>query len=157
VARPLPFSVLADLVTRVNALVHQHTDAGATIGCARLHNLWAWDDPALGLDILQIHSYPDMKFPDRDVDLFGMPASTLGVDHRVILGEFPGDGARRHPAGASPPPTTLEEYLEFAVSGGYAGAWPWSFSGTDDYGALPEEPLRAFARRHQDLVNPRCL
>jgi hypothetical protein len=157
VARPLPFSVLADLVTRVNALVHQHTGAGTTIGCARLHNLWAWDDPALGFDILQIHSYPDMKYPDRDVDLFGMPASTLGVQHRVILGEFPCDGARRHPPGASPPPTTLGEYLEFAVSGGYAGAWPWSFSGTDDYGTCPEEPLREFARRHPDLVNPRCL
>jgi hypothetical protein len=80
----------------------------------------------------------------------------LGVHKRVVLGEFPGDGARRHPAGASPPGTTLAEYLEFAVDEGYAGAWPWSFSGTDDYGALPELPLHEFARRHADLVNPRC-
>ena len=61
----------------------------------------------------------------------------------LLLGEFPGNGPSSHPPGATPPPTTLDEYLEFAVAAGYAGAWPWSFSGTDDYGPLPHEPLRA--------------
>ena len=84
-----------------------------------------------------------------------MRAASLGVRRGVILGEFPGNGPEQHPDGASPPATTLEEYLEFAVSAGYLGAWPWSFSGTDAYGRLPEEPLRAFARRHPELVNPR--
>jgi hypothetical protein len=156
VRRPLPFELLADLTSRVSDLVHRHTTAMTTIGCARLHNLWAWDDPALGLDVLQIHSYPDTRHPDRDADLFGMHASTLGVAHRVILGEFAGDGAHQHPAGMSPPPRTLSEYLEFAWEGGYAGAWPWSFSGTDAYGTFPETPLREFARRHPEIVNPRC-
>ena len=50
---------------------------------------------------------------------------------------------------------TLDEYLEFALAGGYAGAWPWSFSGTDEYGRLPAEPLKRFAERHPELVNPR--
>jgi hypothetical protein len=72
----------------------------------------------------------------------------------VILGEFPGNGPEQHPAGGSPPPTTLEQYLEFAVTAGYAGAWPWSFSGTDAYGRLPEAPLLAFAQRYPELVNP---
>jgi hypothetical protein len=40
------------------------------------------------------------------------------------------------------------EYLEFALERGYAGAWPWSFSGTDGYGRMPHEPLLQFARRH---------
>ena len=71
VSRPLPFHVLADLVTRLSALVHAHTSALTTIGCARLHNLWAWDDPALELDFLQLHSYPDLKHPERDADVFG--------------------------------------------------------------------------------------
>jgi len=79
----------------------------------------------------------------------------LGMRHGVILGEFPGNGPAQHPDGAAPPPTTLGDYLEFAVNAGYAGAWPWSFSGTDGYGRLPEEPLRAFAARYPDLVNPR--
>jgi hypothetical protein len=42
------------------------------------------------------------------------------------------------------------------VHSGYAGAWPWSFSGTDDYGRIPAEPLRAFALRYPALVNPRA-
>lgn len=156
VSRPLTFAVLAELVTRVSQLVHTHTTALTTIGCGRLHNLWAWDDPALELDFLQLHSYPDMKRPQVDTDVFGRHASTLGVRKRVVLGEFPGDGARRHPPGVSPPERTLDEYLEFARAGGYAGAWPWSFSGTDDYGTLPEASLQAFATRHEALVNPRA-
>jgi len=34
------------------------------------------------------------------------------------------------------------------VNAGYAGAWPWSFSGTDAYGRLPVEPLRRLAKNH---------
>ena len=124
------------------------------MAAARLHNLWAWDDEALGLDFLQVHSYPDNHHPKRDSDVFGVRAVSLGMSKPIVLGEFPGDAPRQHPQGVSPPATTLDEYLEFALSAGYAGAWPWSFSGTDDYGRLPEEPLRAFARRHPEVVNP---
>jgi hypothetical protein len=46
--------------------------------------------------------------------------------------------------------------LEASLRNGYAGAWPWSFSGTDGYGRLPAERLRAFAERHPELVNPRA-
>jgi hypothetical protein len=157
VARPLPFEVLAELIARVSDAVHQHSSAFATLGGARLHNLWAWDDAALGLDLLQVHSYPDTRFPKREQDVYGVRAASLSARRGVILGEFPGNGPVQHPAGAAPPNTTLEEYLEFAVGSGYAGAWPWSFSGTDAYGRLPEEPLRAFAERHPDLVNSRAM
>jgi hypothetical protein len=97
-----------------------------------------------------------VRYPERDADVHGVRATSLGVRRGVILGEFPGNGPVQHPDGESPPDTTLEEYLEFAVSAGYLGAWPWSFSGTDAYGKLPEEPLRAFARRHPELVNARA-
>ena len=157
VARPLPFEALAELVSRLSDAVHRHSSALATLGGARLHNLWAWDDDALGLDVLQVHSYPDTRYPKRDIDVYGLRATSIGVRRPVILGEFPGNGPEQHPPGASPPATTLEDYLEFAVRAGYAGAWPWSFSGTDGYGRLPEAPLRAFAERHPDLVNPRAL
>ena len=153
VNRPLRFEALADLVAHTNALVHRHTDAFATMAAARLHNLWAWDDEALGLDLIQVHTYPDRNHPTRDADVFGMRAESLGVRRPLVLGEFPGDGPRQHPAGVTPPPTTLVQYLEFALSSGYAGAWPWSFSGTDAYGRLPEEPLQEFARMHPELVN----
>lgn len=157
VRRPLPFATLAELVARLSGIVHEHSAALATMGCGRLHNLWAWDDDALGLDVLQLHSYPDVRYPDRDTDVFGMKAGSLAVRRPVILGEFPGNGPEQHPPQASPPETTLEDYLEFAVAGGYGGAWPWSFSGTDGYGRLPEAPLRAFAERHPALVNARVL
>jgi hypothetical protein len=156
VRRPLKFEILADLVARLSELVHRHLPALTTIGCARTHNLWAWDDPALGLDLMQLHSYPDVKHPQRDAHIVGASAASLGVSRPVVLGEFPGNGPEQHPPDASPPPTTLEEYLEFAVAAGYAGAWPWSFSGTDAYGRLPVEPLRRFAERHPELVNPRA-
>jgi hypothetical protein len=155
VRRPVPFESLAELVSRLSDAVHQHSSALTTLGVARARNLWAWDDDALGLDVLQVHSYPDTRHPDREVDLYGVRAASLGVRRAVILGEFPGNGSAQHPPGVSPPSTSLEQYLEFAVEAGYAGAWPWSFSGTDGYGPLPEEPLRAFAARHPELVNPR--
>ena len=155
VARPLPFEALERLVSRFSDAVHEHTRALVTLGGGRARNLWAWDAAAFGLDVLQVHQYPDVRRPDRDDDLFGIPAEALGFRRAVILGEFPGNGPVQHPPGASPPAITLGEYLEFAVQGGYAGAWPWSFSGTDAYGRLPPEPLRAFGRAHPDLVNPR--
>jgi hypothetical protein len=156
VARPLPFECVAGMVSRLSDLVHRCSPALTTLGCARLYNLWAWDDDALGLDVLQVHSYPDTR-QTRDLDIFGTPARELRVSRPVLLGEFPCNGPGQHPPGASPPAITLEDYLEFAVYQGYAGAWPWSFSGTDDYGRLPEAPLRRFAARHPALVNPRSV
>ena len=87
-----------------------------TLGGARADNLWAWDADALGLDVLQLHAYPDSPHPG-DVDVFSTPAQALDVRREVILGEF-----------RSTAP--LDESLEKALAGGYAGAWPWSFSGT---------------------------
>ena len=156
VARPLRFELFARMVARLSDVVHRFSAAAATLGCARLHNLWAWDDASLGLDLLQLHSYPDTKHLARDGDVFGMPAASLGMSRPVLLGEFPGNGPLRHPPGASPPSTTLEQYLDFAVTGGYAGAWPWSFSGTDHYGGLPVEPLLRFCEKYPTLVNPRA-
>jgi hypothetical protein len=155
VAKPLPFETLARLIARFSDAVHEHTRALAMVGGARARNLWAWDDEALGLDVLQVHQYPDVRRPQRDDNLFGTPATALGLRRGVILGEFPGNGPVQHPPGVSPPPIALGDYLEFAVTHGYAGAWPWSFSGTDDYGRFPAGPLRDFARAHPHLVNPR--
>ena len=78
VRRPLSFEVMAEMVSRLSDLVHaEHPGVLATLGCARLHNLWAWDDDAMGLDVLQVHSYPDERYLGREEDLFGTPASAL--------------------------------------------------------------------------------
>ncbi len=156
VARPLRFETLADLVTTLSGIVHRHTRAFSTMAAARLHNLWAWNDEVLGLDFVQVHSYPDTRHSKRDGDVFGMPVTALGMSKPVVLGEFPGNAVQHHPVGAVPPPTTLDDYLDFALKEGYAGAWPWSYSGTDAYGRIPVAPLQAFARRHPALVNARA-
>lgn len=155
VREPLPFAAVADAVAWLSEVVHAHSSSLVTIGCARSYNLWAWDDDRLDLDLLQLHSYPDVRWA-HDVDVFGRHVSELGVRRPVLLGEFPGDGPRQHPCAARPPATTLDEYLAFALDAGYVGAWPWSFSGTDAYGRVPAPPLLRFARRHPHLVNPRC-
>ena len=79
------------------------------------------------------------------------------TDKGIGTGECPADGPNQHPPGAAPPPWTLGNYLEFATSNGYAGAWGWSFSGSDHYGRLVPEALADFARRNPGLVNPRAL
>ena len=146
VGRPLPFAILAEAIARLSDIVHRHSTAWTTLGGARLRNLWAWDEPALGLDVLQVHIYPDDRRPARDEDPFGLPARDLGVNKPVLIGEF-----------ALPPGRDVEEYLEFALAGGYAGAWPWSFSGTDRFGRLPDEALLRFARKYPELVNSRAV
>ena len=156
VARPLRFEILGDLVTQCSAIVHRHTRAFSTMAAARLHNLWAWNDESLGLDFVQVHTYPDTRHISRDADVFGVPVSSLGMSKPVLLGEFPCNAPEQHPPGALPPATTLGDYLEFAVKAGYAGAWPWSYSGADGYGRIPVAPLQAFARRYPALVNARA-
>lgn len=145
VGRPLPFELLAELVAGCSAIVHEeHPGVLTTIGCARRHNLWAWDDDQLGLDLLQLHWYPDAQETDAE-DVFSLPARELGVRRRVILGEC-----------APAPGQPLDALLEFALASGYLGAWPWSFSGTDRYGRLPADALRRFAARHPELANSRA-
>lgn len=150
---PIRFASLGDQVARLSDLVHRYSSAKTTLAAARLRNLWAWDDEAFGLDFLQVHTYPDLLHPLSDEDVYGREAPALGCSRPVVLGEFPGNGPGQHPAWVSPPPWTLSDYLEFALARGYAGAWPWSFSGTDAYGRLPDEPLREFSRNYPELVN----
>ena len=141
VARPLPFSVISELIARLSGTVHAHSLAVTTLGGARLHNLWAWDDDALGLDLLQVHSYFDPNDPGGEDDVVGVPVAELGLSRPVVLGEFGG-----YP---------VADVLRFALESGYTGAWPWSFSGTDGYGRLAREPLARFAERNAALVNSR--
>ena len=141
VARAVPFVALAAAISRLSDLIHTYSSAIVTIGGARADNLWAWDADALGLDVLQLHAYPDSPHPG-DVDVFSTPARDLDARRDVILGEFR----------SSAP---LDECLENALAGGYAGAWPWSFSGTDHYGRLPVDALKRFGMRHPELVNQR--
>lgn len=155
VAEPIRFADLAELVARFNGMVHLRSNALTTIGCARLRNLWSWENPGLGIDLLQIHSYPNLNKPAQDIDIFGQRPDEFGVFRPLLLGEFPGDPLNQHPLGVRPPEWSLEDYLEWGLAAGLAGAWPWSFSGTDRYGRPELDQLRAFASRHPSVVNAR--
>jgi hypothetical protein len=141
VRRAVPFAAFAVAVTRFSELVHACSPGARHAGGARADNLWAWDSDASdsmsrSCTHILIRCYPG------DVDPFATPARSLDVSREVILGEF----RSRAP---------LDESIELALAGGYAGAWPWSFSGTDSYGRLPVDAIRRFGERHRDLVNPR--
>lgn len=113
--------------------IHQRSSALVTLGGGHVKFAREWDDPAYGLDFVQVHSYPDVRYQDRDEWVFGRAAADFGLTKPLLIGEFPSD-PRAHPDGHLSPAYTLGDYLELAREGGYLGAWPWSFKGVDAFG-----------------------
>ena len=133
-----PFSKreLQALVSGVASRVHARSSALVTVGGARVKYASGWDDPAYGLDFIQLHSYPDVRHPRRDRSLIGHASADLGVSKPVLIGEFPANGDRQHPDDHHPPAFSASDYFDLARDGGYMGAWPWSFKGHDAFGGL---------------------
>jgi hypothetical protein len=75
-----------------------------------------WDDAAYGLDFVQIHSYPDVRYPDRDETLVGRTASDFGLSKPLLIGACPSH-PRQHPEGHLSPAYTLADYLYLAREG----------------------------------------
>lgn len=115
--------------------IHDRSSALVTIGGGLVRNAKQWDDPAYGLDFVQVHSYPDVRYPARDESVFARTAADFGVTKPLLIGECPWH-PRVHPDGHLSPVWTLEDYLNRARDGGYLGAWPWSFKGVDAFGAV---------------------
>ena len=129
-----PIDSLRAFVGAVSNRIHQQSRALVTLGGGRVRNAPEWDDPAYGLDFVQVHSYPDVRYPDRDEGLFGRTAASFGLTRPLLIGECPSD-PRQHPEGHLSPADTLADYLNLAREGGYLGAWPWSFKGVDAFGS----------------------
>jgi hypothetical protein len=136
VRRPFDRAELIALVRGVADRVHAQMDALVTVGGAQLAFAGLWDHAAFGLDVIQLHLYPDIRRLERDRALLYGPASALGLSKPVLIGEFPGNGDRRHPRGHRPPPRPPAQYISHARAAGYLGAWPWSFKGVDEFGAV---------------------
>ena len=122
--------------------IRQRSAALMTIGGGRVLAATEWDDPRYDLDFIQVHSYPDVRYPFRDATLIGRAAADFGLTKPLLIGEFPSD-PRLHPADHLSPAYTAADYLALAEAGGYMGAWPWSFKGTDAFGPVD---LRVFGR-----------
>jgi hypothetical protein len=141
-ARTFSRAELRRFVGSVAGRVHQQSRALVTVGGARVKDAAEWDDPAYGLDFVQLHSYPDAGRTRRDPSLAGLPSRSLGLSKPVLIGEFP--GGRQQPPDHAPPPMSLVDYLNCARDGGYLGAWPWSFKGVDACGAVDADAMRAW-------------
>ena len=128
-----PLENLRTFVRAAADRIHARSAALVTLGGGQVKFAPEWDDAAYGLDFLQVHSYPDVRYPDRDVRLFGMAAADFGLSKPLLIGECPSD-PRAHPEGHLSPAYTLADYLALARDGGYLGAWPWSFKGVDAFG-----------------------
>jgi hypothetical protein len=123
--------------------IHARSRALVTLGGALVRNAKQWDDQAYGLDVIQVHSYPDVRHQDRDVSVFEKTAADFGLSKPLLIGECPWH-PRVHPEGHLSPARTLHDYLDRARDAGYLGAWPWSFKGVDAFGAVD---MTLFARR----------
>ena len=146
--RPFSRGELRAFVGGVADRVHERTRALVTIGGGRVRFASEWDHPAYGLDFVQLHSYPDLRHPHRDLMLIGRSSASLGVSKPVLIGECPSQGDRLHPPEHHPPPFSLENYLDLARDGGFLGAWPWSFKGVDQFGAVDAQAMREWIERN---------
>ncbi len=140
-ATPIRFDVLAAWVRDAAGEVHR-ADAGlVTIGGARLRFASWWDDPRLGLDFLQAHTYYD---PGHDLDVLRTPCASLGLTRPLVLGEYSARGDAAHGA-------TGREAIDVvalaaaALARGYAGAWPWCWRDLDRHGPMSVDAMRAIS------------
>ena len=130
-----PLERLRAFVGDCAARIHQRSQALVTLGGGRVRSASEWDRPDYGLDFVQVHSYPDVRYPDRDETVFGRTAASFGLSKPLLIGECPSN-PRAHPEGHLSPAYTLDDYLTLAREGGYLGAWPWSFKGIDAFGPV---------------------
>jgi hypothetical protein len=97
-----------------------------------------------------------VRYPFRDETVFARSAADFGLSKPLLIGEFPSD-PRVHPGHHLSPGYTVADYLALARAGGYLGAWPWSFKGTDAFGAVDVTALAsALSTAHEPgPVRPR--
>ena len=124
---------LRTFVSDLSNRIRRSSAALITLGGGQVKFAREWDDPIYGLDFVQVHSYPDVRYQDRDASVFDLSAAELGVSKPLLIGECP-TNPRLHPPGHLSPAYTLADYLQRARDGGYLGAWPWSFKGVDAFG-----------------------
>ena len=138
---PLTIDELRAFVGATAARIHARSQALVTLGGGCVRFATEWDHPAYGLDFIQVHSYPDVRYQDRDVSVFGRTAASFGLSKPLLIGEHPAS-PRQHPPDHLPPGYWLEDYRALARDGGYLGAWPWSFRGVDAFGAVDRGRIR---------------
>jgi hypothetical protein len=129
-----PLEQLRSFVGEMSRRIKARSSALVTLGGGQVKFAREWDDAVYGLDIVQVHCYPDVRYPHRDVSIFETDAADFNLTKPLLIGECPSH-PRAHPPDHLSPAYTLDDYLQRARHGGYLGAWPWSFKGIDAFGA----------------------
>ena len=132
-----PLDRLRSFVNAMSSRIRRSSSALITLGGGQVKFAKEWDDPIYGLDFVQVHSYPDVRYQDRDTSIFAFDARDFELTKPLLIGEFP-PNPRRHPPDHLSPAYSLDDYLRLAREGGYLGAWPWSFKGVDAFGPAPQ-------------------
>lgn len=135
---PMPFDVLAAWIRDAAGELHRAEAGLVTVGGARLRFTSWWDDPRMGLDFLQAHTYYD---PACDLDLLQTPYASLGLTRPLVLGEFSARGDAAHDATGRGAMHAVA-LAAAALAGGYAGAWPWCWREVDRHGPMPHDAMR---------------
>jgi hypothetical protein len=150
-----PLERLRTFAGLMAARIRARSKVPITLGGGRVAAVREWDEGVYDLDFIQVHSYPDVRYPFRDDTVFGKTAADFGLSKPLLIGECPSQ-PRVHPASHLSPAYTLADYLALARDGGYLGAWPWSFKGTDAFGAIDVTVLAASLRtaREPGRVRP---
>lgn len=117
-----PLERLRECAGMMSKRIRRQSNAAITIGGGRVSAAGEWDRPDYGLDFIQVHSYPDSRRPSRAPLVFGRSSADFGVSKPILIGEFAAGN--------------MNECIALARDGGYIGAWPWSFKGTDAFGAV---------------------
>jgi hypothetical protein len=135
-----PLERLRTFACRMATRIRARSPAPITLGGGRVAAAREWDNPIYDLDFIQVHSYPDVRYPLRDDTVFGRTAADFKLSKPLLIGECP-SRPHVHPASHLSPAYTLADYLALARDGGYLGVWPWSFKGTDAFGAVDLEAI----------------
>jgi hypothetical protein len=137
----VPATTMQEFVNQVVDLIHAEATQPVTVGSASRGMLEYWT--ASYLDFYQFHYYDHMesRFP------IDVPASVLGLDKPVIVGEFPTLNSRY----------TMVEYLNMIWENGYVGAFPWSYRAGDSVSQFDGITYCEWARAHfSDQESLRC-
>ena len=78
-----PLERLRTFAGLMSERIRARSPALITLGGGRVAAAREWDHPAYDLDFLQVHSYPDVRYPNRDDSVFGRTAAEFRVEQAV--------------------------------------------------------------------------
>ncbi len=148
VAEPISLVLFKSFIRKVSDAVHYYTRSKVTVGGCRIKFAHVWDDDALALDFLQVHTYNDFLNNSWDDILFGKSFHEMNLKRPLLIGEFSTNASQAFKENKKAAAIPLSAYLDFSLTNGYAGCLYWSYNnvdrcGAEDVSALKEWSVRA--------------